>query len=66
MARSTPGKRMANSKLPSVAAALAQAAWHYKLIRRREREDCFKAFRLNHWMAATLFAGLVLGSAVSP
>jgi 4-hydroxybenzoate polyprenyltransferase len=46
-------------------AALAQAAWHYRLIRRREREDCFKAFRLNHWMAATLFAGLVLGSAVS-
>ena len=26
MARSTPGKRMANSKLPSVAAAVAQAA----------------------------------------
>ena len=26
MARSTPGKRMANNKLPSVAAALAQAA----------------------------------------
>jgi 4-hydroxybenzoate polyprenyltransferase len=47
-------------------AALAQAAWHYRLIRRREREDCFKAFRLNHWMAATLFAGLALGSAVSP
>jgi 4-hydroxybenzoate polyprenyltransferase len=47
-------------------AALAQAVWHYRLIRRREREDCFKAFRLNHWMAATLFAGLVLGSAVSP
>jgi 4-hydroxybenzoate polyprenyltransferase len=46
-------------------AALAQAAWHYKLIRRREREDCFKAFRLNHWMAATLFAGLALGSAFS-
>jgi 4-hydroxybenzoate polyprenyltransferase len=47
-------------------AALAQAAWHYKLIRRRAREDCFKAFRLNHWMAATLFAGLALGSAISP
>jgi WD40 repeat protein len=46
-------------------AAAAQAVWHYRLIRRREREDCFKAFRLNHWMAATLFAGLVLGSAVS-
>jgi 4-hydroxybenzoate polyprenyltransferase len=47
-------------------AAVAQAAWHYKLIRWREREDCFKAFRLNHWMAATLFAGLALGLAVSP
>ncbi len=45
--------------------ALAQAAWHYRLIRQREREDCFKAFRLNHWMAATLFAGLALGLAVS-
>jgi len=47
-------------------AALAQAAWHYRLIRRREREDCFKAFRLNHWMAATLFAGLALGFALAP
>jgi 4-hydroxybenzoate polyprenyltransferase len=47
-------------------AALAQAAWHYRLIRWREREDCFKAFRLNHWMAATLFAGLSLGFALAP
>ena len=47
-------------------AALLQALWHYRLIRKREREGCFKAFRLNHWMAATLFAGLVLGSAWRP
>ncbi len=47
-------------------AALLQAGWHYRLIRNREREGCFKAFRLNHWMAATLFAGLVLGSAWRP
>ena len=47
-------------------AALLQAFWHYRLIRKREREGCFKAFRLNHWMAATLFAGLVLGSAWRP
>ncbi len=47
-------------------AALLQAGWHYRLIRKREREGCFKAFRLNHWMAATLFAGLVLGSAWRP
>ncbi len=37
-----------------------QAALHYLLIRRREREGCFKAFRLNHWLGATLFAGVVL------
>ncbi len=47
-------------------AALLQAGWHYRLIRKREREGCFKAFRLNHWMAASLFAGLVLGSAWRP
>ena len=47
-------------------AALAQAAWHYRLIRRRERENCFKAFRHNHWMAATFFAGLALGFALAP
>ena len=47
-------------------AALLQAGWHYRLIRKREREGCFKAFRLNHWMGATLFAGLVLGSAWRP
>ncbi len=47
-------------------AALLQAGWHYRLIRNREREGCFKAFRLNHWMGATLFAGLVLGSVWRP
>jgi 4-hydroxybenzoate polyprenyltransferase len=47
-------------------AAAAQAVWHYRLIRGRERDDCFKAFRLNHWMAASLFAGLALGLALSP
>jgi 4-hydroxybenzoate polyprenyltransferase len=47
-----------------VAAALvvaaAQAAWHFVLIRQRIREGCFKAFRLNHWLGLTLFAGVVL------
>ena len=47
-------------------AAAAQAVWHYRLIQGRERDDCFKAFRLNHWMAASLFAGLALGLALSP
>jgi 4-hydroxybenzoate polyprenyltransferase len=44
-------------------AAVAQVVWHYRLIRDRTREGCFKAFRLNHWLGATLFAGLVAGYA---
>ena len=44
--------------------AVLQAVWHFSLIRAREREGCFKAFRLNHWLAATLFAGVVLGYAL--
>ena len=38
--------------------AFAQVAWHYTLIRSRSREGCFKAFRLNHWLGFTLFAGI--------
>jgi 4-hydroxybenzoate polyprenyltransferase len=40
--------------------AAAQAVWHYRLIRRREREGCFRAFRLNHWIGCALFAGLAV------
>jgi 4-hydroxybenzoate polyprenyltransferase len=43
--------------------ALAQVAWHFSLIRSRTREGCFQAFRLNHWLGATVFAGVVLGFA---
>ncbi len=39
----------------------AQVLWHGWLIRGRTREGCFKAFRLNHWVGAALFAGVVLG-----
>ena len=46
-------------------AALAQVAWHYQLIKGRTREGCFKAFRLNHWLGATLFAGVVLAFALA-
>jgi 4-hydroxybenzoate polyprenyltransferase len=41
-----------------------QVLWHYRLIRNREREGCFAAFRANHWLGFTLFAGLVLGHAL--
>jgi 4-hydroxybenzoate polyprenyltransferase len=42
-------------------AALAQVAWHHRLIRNRSREGCFKAFRLNHRLGFTVFVGVVLG-----
>ena len=44
--------------------ASLQAAWHFFLIRDRTREGCFKAFRLNHWLGATVFAGIALGYAL--
>ena len=50
--------------LISMAAAAGQAFWHYLLIRDREREGCFKAFRLNHWLGFTVFAGVVAGHAL--
>jgi 4-hydroxybenzoate polyprenyltransferase len=43
-----------------VALAAAQAAWHVALIRHRSRDGCFRAFRLNHWLGATLFAGTAI------
>lgn len=41
-------------------AAAAQVAWHYTLIRTRERGPCFAAFRANHWVGAAVFVGLVV------
>ena len=41
--------------------AALQATWHHRLIKDRTREGCFAAFRLNHWLGATVFAGLALG-----
>jgi 4-hydroxybenzoate polyprenyltransferase len=41
--------------------AALQATWHHRLIKDRTREGCFAAFRLNHWLGATVFAGVALG-----
>jgi 4-hydroxybenzoate polyprenyltransferase len=46
--------------LIAVGLALLQALWHGWLIRKRQRDDCFKAFRLNHWLGFTVFAGIAL------
>jgi 4-hydroxybenzoate polyprenyltransferase len=50
--------------LAGIGAAAAQALWHYTLIRDRTREGCFQAFRLNHWVAFAVFAGIVAGYAI--
>lgn len=39
--------------------AAALAATHYQMIRDRNPESCFRAFRHNNWIGATVFAGLV-------
>ncbi len=39
-----------------------QAVWHVLLIRGREREPCFKAFRLNHWVGFSVFLGVLAAS----
>jgi 4-hydroxybenzoate polyprenyltransferase len=48
----------------ALTAAVLQVVWHHRLIRGRTREGCFKAFRLNHWLGFTLFAGIVAGYAL--
>jgi 4-hydroxybenzoate polyprenyltransferase len=44
----------------ALAAAAAQAVWHVALIRNRERDACFKAFRSNHWLGFSVFVATVL------
>ncbi|TDP72435.1 4-hydroxybenzoate octaprenyltransferase [Roseateles toxinivorans] len=46
--------------LLGMAIAAAQVVWHYLLIRDRSREGCFKAFRENHWLGFSVFAGVAL------
>ena len=46
----------------AIGGAAVQAVWHGWLIRKRERDNCFKAFRLNHWLGLTVFVGIVLSS----
>jgi len=41
--------------------ALICAIYHVALVRTRQREACFKAFRQNNWLGAFLFLGIVLG-----
>ncbi|WP_299511045.1 4-hydroxybenzoate octaprenyltransferase [uncultured Limnohabitans sp.] len=44
--------------------AAVQVAWHVWLIKDRTREGCFKAFRLNHWLGFSVFAGVALSTSL--
>jgi len=50
--------------LVGVAAAAVQAARYLWLVRHRTREGCFAAFRANHWLGFTLFAGTAVDLAL--
>lgn len=50
--------------LAGIVVAAAQAVWHFFLIRSRNREGCFKAFRLNHWLGLAVFGGVALSLGV--
>lgn len=49
-----------------LAAAAAIMTYHYRLIRERRRERCFKAFLHNNWVGAVIFAGIVVDYLVQP
>jgi 4-hydroxybenzoate polyprenyltransferase len=44
--------------------AALQAVWHFLLILDRSRDGCFRAFRLNHWLGGTVFAGIAVSYAL--
>jgi 4-hydroxybenzoate polyprenyltransferase len=45
-------------------AALGCALYHWRLIRSRRREDCFRAFLHNHWLGLAVFVGVALDYAM--
>ena len=46
--------------------AAAIAGYHYTLIRDRDRDGCFRAFRHNNWFGAAVFAGIVAELSLRP
>jgi 4-hydroxybenzoate polyprenyltransferase len=49
-----------------LAVAAAMMLYHWRLIRDRTREGCFKAFRHNNWVGGVIFAGVVLSYLIGP
>ena len=42
-----------------LAVAAGMMLYHWRLIRSRTREGCFRAFRHNNWVGGAIFAGIV-------
>jgi 4-hydroxybenzoate polyprenyltransferase len=47
-----------------IAVAAGMAVYHYFLIRDRDRQRCFAAFRHNNWLGAAVFVGVALDYAL--
>lgn len=47
-----------------IVVAAGIALYHYQLIKSRDRDLCFAAFRHNNWLGAAIFAGVVLDFAL--
>jgi len=56
--------RLAWPYYAGLAAAAAMMLYHYRLIRGRTREGCFKAFQHNNWVGAAIFAGIAAAYAL--
>jgi len=52
--------------LAGLAVAAGIMAYHYTLIRERDRPKCFKAFLHNNWVGAAIFAGWVVDYLLRP
>jgi 4-hydroxybenzoate polyprenyltransferase len=52
-------ERLAWPYYAGLAVAAGMMLHHYRLIRGRSREGCFKAFLHNNWVGAAVFAGVV-------
>lgn len=50
--------------LAGIVVAAGIAGYHYTLIRTRERDACFYAFRHNNWLGAAVFGGVLLDYAL--
>jgi len=48
-----------------LAVAAAMMLYHWRLIRGRTREGCFRAFRHNNWVGGAIFAGIVLNQGLA-